>query len=93
MSFARTFVRDVCFAFALVVAAQLAAEEPRVAPVPLPKVTSKSHYLIDFSTSKVLSASAADEQLPPASLTKLMTAYVVFEALQQARSRFGTPQP
>ena len=86
MSFARTFVR-VCLVFALVVAAQLAAQEPAVVPVALPKVTSKSYYLSDFSTDRVLSASAADEQLPPASLTKLMTAYVVFGALDSGRIR------
>ncbi|HVJ30665.1 MAG TPA: D-alanyl-D-alanine carboxypeptidase family protein [Gammaproteobacteria bacterium] len=87
MSFLRTFARDVCLAFALVVAAQLAAEEPAIAPVALPKVTSKSYHLIDFSTGKVLSANAADEQLAPASLTKLMTAYVVFGALESGRIR------
>ena len=87
MSFLRTFARDVCLAFALVVAAQLAAEESTGAPVALPKVTSKSYYLIDFSTDKVLSASAANEQLAPASLTKLMTAYVVFGALESGRIR------
>jgi len=91
MSFVRTFVRDVSMAFALVVAAQVAAEEPAVVPVVLPKVTSKSYYLIDFSTDKVLSASAADEQLAPASLTKLMTAYVVFGALQSGRIRLDEP--
>jgi D-alanyl-D-alanine carboxypeptidase (penicillin-binding protein 5/6) len=85
MSFFRAFARDVVLAFALVVAAQLAAEES--APVALPKVTAKSHYLVDFSTDRVLSASAADEQLAPASLTKLMTAYVVFGALQSGRIR------
>ena len=95
MSFLRTFARDVCLGLALVVAAQLAAEEPTaapavaaaVAPVALPKPVSKSYYLIDFSTEKVLSASGADVQLPPASLTKLMTAYVVFGALQSGRIR------
>ena len=91
MSFVRAFVRDVSMAFALVVAAQVAAEEPAVVPVVLPKVTSKSYYLIDFSTDKVLSASAADEQLAPASLTKLMTAYVVFGALQSGRIRLDEP--
>ena len=91
MSFVRTFVRDVSMAFALVVAAQVAAEESAVVPVVLPKVTSKSYYLIDFSTDKVLSASAADEQLAPASLTKLMTAYVVFGALQSGRIRLDEP--
>ena len=58
-------------------------------PVALPKVTSKSYYLIDFATDKVLSASAADEQLAPASLTKLMTAYVVFGALESGRIRLA----
>jgi len=91
MSFVRTFVRDVSMVFALVVAAQVAAGEPAVVPVGLPKVTSKSYYLIDFSTDKVLSASAADEQLAPASLTKLMTAYVVFGALQSGRIRLDEP--
>jgi len=87
MSFFRSFARDVALAFALVVAAQLAAEEPAVAPAALPKVTAKSYYLMDFSTDRVLSASAADEQLAPASLTKLMTAYVVFGALESGRIR------
>jgi D-alanyl-D-alanine carboxypeptidase (penicillin-binding protein 5/6) len=93
MSFLRTFARDVCLAFALVVAAQLAAQEPAgvsAAPatqVAAPRLTSKSWYLIDFTTEKVLSANAADVQLPPASLTKLMTAYVVFDALQNGRIR------
>ena len=85
MSLLRTFARDVTLAFALVVAAQLAAEESAVATVALPKVTAKSYYLIDFSTDRVLSARAADEQLAPASLTKLMTAYVVFGALESGR--------
>jgi D-alanyl-D-alanine carboxypeptidase (penicillin-binding protein 5/6) len=52
-----------------------------------PKLGVKSHYLVDFTTDKVLSSSGADTQLPPASLTKLMTAYVVFDALRSARIR------
>jgi serine-type D-Ala-D-Ala carboxypeptidase (penicillin-binding protein 5/6) len=87
MSFVRRFARDVFLAFALLVAARLAAEEPGAAPVAPPKVVAESHYLVDFTTGRVLSASEADVQLPPASLTKLMTAYVVFEALQSGRIR------
>ena len=63
-----------------------AREEPGASPAP-PKVSFKSHYLIDFTTSKVLAASGADAQLAPASLTKLMTAYVVFGALESSRIR------
>jgi D-alanyl-D-alanine carboxypeptidase (penicillin-binding protein 5/6) len=86
MSFLRRFVRDVGLAFALLVAARLAAQEPAPAPSP-PKVDAKSHYLVDFTTGKVLSANDANAQLPPASLTKLMTAYVVFGALETGRIR------
>jgi D-alanyl-D-alanine carboxypeptidase (penicillin-binding protein 5/6) len=57
----------------------LAAEAPVDS---LPKLPFKSYYLVDFATDAVLASSAADEQLPPASLTKLMTAYVVFHALK-----------
>jgi D-alanyl-D-alanine carboxypeptidase (penicillin-binding protein 5/6) len=86
MSLLRTFVRDVCFAFLLLIAARVAAEEPVAPPAP-PKLNFKSHYLIDFTTDRVLSANGADEQLAPASLTKLMTAYVVFGALESGRIR------
>jgi D-alanyl-D-alanine carboxypeptidase (penicillin-binding protein 5/6) len=86
MSFLRTFARDVCLAFLLLVAARVAAQEPVAPPTP-PKVNFKSHYLVDFTTDRVLSASGADVQLAPASLTKLMTAYVVFGALESGRIR------
>ena len=90
MSFMRTFARGVCLGLALLVTAQLAAGESATAPaapVAPPRLVSKSYYLTDFATDKVLSANAADVQLPPASLTKLMTAYVVFGALQSGRIR------
>ncbi len=86
MSFMRTFVRDVCLAFLLLIAARVAAQEPIAPPAP-PKLNFKSHYLVDFTTDRVLSANGADEQLAPASLTKLMTAYVVFGALESGRIR------
>jgi D-alanyl-D-alanine carboxypeptidase (penicillin-binding protein 5/6) len=84
MSALRKFARDVFLAFVLLVAARVAAQEPVVAP---PNLNFKSHYLVDFTTDEVLSASGADVPLPPASLTKLMTAYVVFGALQDGRIR------
>jgi D-alanyl-D-alanine carboxypeptidase (penicillin-binding protein 5/6) len=54
---------------------------------PLPKLQLRSHYLIDFATDTLLSSSAADVPAEPASLTKLMTAYVVFKALDSGRIR------
>jgi D-alanyl-D-alanine carboxypeptidase (penicillin-binding protein 5/6) len=64
-------------------AAPVAAQE--AASVSPPKLAFKSHYLVDFATDRVLAANAADVPLPPASLTKLMTAYVVFAALETGR--------
>jgi D-alanyl-D-alanine carboxypeptidase (penicillin-binding protein 5/6) len=87
MSCLRTFARAVCVGLTLLVAAQLEAQAPAVALAAPPKLGAKSHYLVDFTTDKVLSASAADTELPPASLTKLMTAYVAFGALQSGRIR------
>jgi D-alanyl-D-alanine carboxypeptidase (penicillin-binding protein 5/6) len=42
-----------------------------------PKVNAKGHILIDFTTGKVISESNADIQLEPASLTKMMTSYLI----------------
>ena len=42
--------------------------------------------LFDMSNGKVLYAEEADKLWYPASLTKIMTAYVVFEALNARRS-------
>ena len=60
--------------------ADAAAQDATHAAV-LPRVAATEHYLVDYASNTVLSASDADEPVPPASLTKLMTAYIVFEAL------------
>lgn len=58
-----------------------------------PKLDFKAYYLVDFATDTVLASSDADEQLQPASLTKLMTAYVVFSALKSGRIRVDDQAP
>ncbi len=56
------------------------------APVPAPPaVSARSYFLIDHFSGRVLAAERADERAEPASLTKLMTSYVVFKALQEGR--------
>jgi D-alanyl-D-alanine carboxypeptidase (penicillin-binding protein 5/6) len=67
------------------------AQEP---PVPQPpKLVAKSYYLVDFASDRVLAQSAADEQVEPASLTKLMTAYAVFKALGEGRIKLEDEAP
>ena len=46
--------------------------------------------LVDANTGQVLHAEAADEPRYPASLTKMMTLYLVFEQLEQGRLRPDT---
>lgn len=51
-------------------------------PVPQsPSVSGGSHILMAAETGRVLAAEDADERQAPASLTKIMTAYVVYQAL------------
>jgi D-alanyl-D-alanine carboxypeptidase (penicillin-binding protein 5/6) len=51
------------------------------AQVPPPAVNARSWVLVDATSNQVLASGNADERVEPASLTKLMTAYLVFEAL------------
>jgi serine-type D-Ala-D-Ala carboxypeptidase (penicillin-binding protein 5/6) len=46
-----------------------------------PQVDARSYILVDYQTGKVLAANNATERMEPASLTKLMTAYIVFHEL------------
>ncbi len=51
----------------------------------LPSLYSRAFLLVDLQSGAVLAQKNADERIEPASLTKLMTAYLVFEALYQKR--------
>ena len=53
--------------------------------VPAPSVAARAWLLIDHSSGQSLAEQDADARLEPASLTKLMTAYVVFDALKQGK--------
>jgi serine-type D-Ala-D-Ala carboxypeptidase (penicillin-binding protein 5/6) len=56
------------------------------APIPAPpRVPARAYMLTDFQTGTVLASDHADDRMEPASLTKLMTAYIVFTALHDGR--------
>lgn len=50
-----------------------------------PEIAAKSYLLIDISAHQVLAEHSSQEPVEPASLTKLMTAYVVFDALKSKK--------
>ncbi|HTP46942.1 MAG TPA: D-alanyl-D-alanine carboxypeptidase family protein [Casimicrobiaceae bacterium] len=52
------------------------------APVPPPAIAAKAYVLVDVLSGQTLVAHNADEPREPASLTKLMTAYLAFAALR-----------
>jgi D-alanyl-D-alanine carboxypeptidase (penicillin-binding protein 5/6) len=52
------------------------------APVAPPSIAAKAYLLVDILSGQTLVAVSADEPREPASLTKLMTAYLVFRALK-----------
>jgi serine-type D-Ala-D-Ala carboxypeptidase (penicillin-binding protein 5/6) len=55
------------------------------APPPAPSIVGRSWVVGDLSSGQVLVAQKAEERIEPASLTKLMTAYVVFGALRDKK--------
>ncbi|HEX5862843.1 MAG TPA: serine hydrolase, partial [Casimicrobiaceae bacterium] len=66
----------------LCLAAGAGAEGVPAAAVPPPAIAAKSYFLVDVLSGQTLVTQNADEPREPASLTKLMTAYLVFRALK-----------
>jgi len=56
---------------------------PALAQVPQPpEIAARAYLLVDLTAQQVLAELDADKPIEPASLTKLMTAYIVFDALK-----------
>ncbi len=55
---------------------------PAIIPSP-PSIAASGYILIDAQSGRVIVESNADEKLPPASLTKLMTSYVLSYELEK----------
>jgi serine-type D-Ala-D-Ala carboxypeptidase (penicillin-binding protein 5/6) len=66
------------FLAALALTAQAQAPQP-------PEIAARNYVLIDLTARKTLAERDADTPQDPASLTKLMTAYVVFGALREKK--------
>ncbi len=73
--------RLLSFAFALLAAPAL-AQSILPAAVPPPSIAAKAYLLVDLVSGQTLAADNADLPREPASLTKLMTAYLSFRALR-----------
>lgn len=60
---------------------------------PLPPIAAKSWILLEYQSGQAITSHAADTRFEPASLTKLMTAYLVFDALRKHQLRLDQTVP
>ena len=70
-------------------AATAVAPATATALPPPPQLNARSFIVIDHESGRVLAALEPDARQEPASLTKLMTAYVVFHSLKEGRIKLG----
>jgi D-alanyl-D-alanine carboxypeptidase (penicillin-binding protein 5/6) len=61
-------------------------------PAP-PEIAAKAYLLVDVTSGQVLAAREPDQPVEPASLTKLMTAYLVFDALKAKKITLAQTLP
>ena len=63
-------------------AALAAAAQGAVTP---PPIAARAYFLLDATSGQTLAGAAEDDRFEPASLTKMMTAYVVFATLREKK--------
>lgn len=83
-------VRSFCSSFAVL--ALGASLVHAAAPQP-PSIAGKAWIVGDLSSGQILASQNADARVDPASLTKLMTAYLVFTALGEGKLRLDQEVP
>jgi D-alanyl-D-alanine carboxypeptidase (penicillin-binding protein 5/6) len=68
--------------------------QPFSQPAPAaPAIAARAYLLLDLGAGQTLAAHEAQARVEPASLTKLMTAYLVFAALREKRLRLDQAVP
>lgn len=60
---------------------------------PAPTLAAKSYLLLDYNSRSILAQQNANERVEPASLTKLMTAYLAFKALKNGHLQLDQALP
>lgn len=96
----KKFVQALLFSGSVVISYAAAAQTPTPAPTPnpipgpelsgpivptAPQLAASSYLLVDAHSGKVLVEHNADQPLPPASLTKMMTSYIASLEIQKGQ--------
>jgi len=69
------------------------AGSPANTPLGPVDTTARWGYMMDYQTGATLLDKGADEEMPPSSMTKLMTIYIVYERLKQGRMKLDDELP
>jgi D-alanyl-D-alanine carboxypeptidase (penicillin-binding protein 5/6) len=80
-------MRSLLLLLLSVVSFTLSAQQTAFPSPAAPEIAAKVYLLFDFDSGQQLAARNPQQRVEPASLTKLMTAYVTFSALKQKRIR------
>jgi D-alanyl-D-alanine carboxypeptidase (penicillin-binding protein 5/6) len=88
--------RLACVLLTAFAAVPCLAETPAPAAAPTsiptaPQVDARAYIVVDYRTDKILAAKDAVARMEPASLTKLMTAYIVFQELSAGKLKLDEP--
>jgi serine-type D-Ala-D-Ala carboxypeptidase (penicillin-binding protein 5/6) len=76
----------VTFLSSLIFIVVTAVTHAAVAPVPPPPtLAAKSYILMDFNSGRILASKDTEKRVEPASITKIMTAYVVYKEIESSR--------
>jgi len=79
-----TFSRLIVLTIAAIAMLTLSMESVRAAP-PTIETSAKQAILVDFDTAAVLFAKNADDRMPPSSMAKMMTLYILFQRIKEGR--------
>lgn len=88
--------RPAIFFLATIPLVTTALATTALAAVPIPKppaIDARAMILVDYDSGRVLAEAKADERMEPASLTKVMTAYLAFDALKEGRLKLEEEIP
>ena len=81
------------FLLSFLLGSQAIAATPVPQAPPVPAVAARAFLLLDHHSGQALVQHKADERVEPASLTKLMTAYLTFDALRRKQISLGQTLP
>ncbi len=81
MIFSKNFPLFLLFTLYVLIA-QAHADEAEISTPPAPTIAASAYILQDYHTGKILAENNADTKLAPASLTKIMMVYVVFQEIR-----------